>query len=93
MNWSEEKRIRLVYMSHVIKMIGNISPNLSSNISYYINKVVIKLISYVPSIHMDNIIMNYLPYSIFNLTIFCFNDVIDDTASFISLSAALNLCS
>ena len=81
MNWSEEKRVRLVYMSHVIKMIGIISPNRFSNISSYINKVVIKHISYVPKIHMDNIIMNYLIYSIFFLTIFCVNDVIDDTPS------------
>ena len=78
-NWSEEKRIRLVYMSHVIKMIDIISPNLFSNISSYINKVVIKHNCYVPRIHMYNIIMNYLLYSIFHLTIFCVNDVIDDT--------------
>ena len=75
MNWSEEKRIRLVNMSLVIKMIGIICPNRFSNISSYINKVVIKHISYVPSIHMDNIIMNYLLYSIFYLTIVCVNDV------------------
>ena len=59
MNWPEEKRIKLVNMSHVIKMIGIISPNRFNNISSYINKVVIKYISYVPRIHMDNIIMNY----------------------------------
>ena len=81
MNWSEEKRIGLVYMSHVIKMIDIISPNRFSNISSYINKVVIKHVSYVPRIHMDNIIMNYLLYSIFYLAIFCVNDVIDDTPS------------
>ena len=46
MNWSEEKRIRLVYTIHVIKMIGIISPNRFSNISSYINKAVIKHISY-----------------------------------------------
>ena len=45
-------------MSHVIKMIGIISHNRFSNISSYINKVVIKHISYVPRIHMDNIIIN-----------------------------------
>ena len=42
MHWSEEKRDRLVYMTHVIKMIGIISSNRFSNISSYINKVVIK---------------------------------------------------
>ena len=81
MNWSEEKRIRLVYMSHVIKMIGIISPNRFSNLSSYINKAVIKHISYVPRILMDHIIMIYLLYSIFFLTIFCVIDVIDDTPS------------
>ena len=64
-------------MSHVLKMIVIISPNRFSNISSYINKVVTRHISYVPRIHMDNIIMNYLLYSIFYLTIFCVNDVID----------------
>ena len=81
MNCSEEKRTRLVYMSHVIKMIDIISPNQFSNISSFINKVVIKNISNVPRIHMDNIIMNYLLHSIFYLTIFCVNDVIDYTLS------------
>ena len=52
-----------------------------SNISSYINKVVIKHISYVPRIHMDNIIMNHPLYSIFYLTNFRVNDVIDDTPS------------
>ena len=80
-NWSEKKRIMLVCISHVIKIIDIISPNRFSNISSYINKVAIKRISYVPRIHMDNIIMNYLLYSIFYLTIFCVNDVIDDTPS------------
>ena len=70
MNWSEEKRIRLIYMSRVIKMIDIISPNRFSNISKNINKVVIKYISFVPRIHMDNIILNYLLYNIFCLTIF-----------------------
>ena len=56
-------------MSHVIKMIGIISPDQFSNISSYINKSVIKHISYVPRIHMDHIIMIYLLYSIFYLTI------------------------
>ena len=78
MNWSEEKRIRLVYMSHVIKMIDIISPNRFSNISSYSNKVVIEHISYVPRIHVDNIILNYLLYNIFYLAIFCVNYVIDD---------------
>ena len=97
MNWSEEKRIRLVYKSHVIKMIGIISPNRfsnisSSNISSYISAIflpndkVIKHISYVPRIFMDNIIMNYLLDSIFYLTIFCVNDVIDDTPSSLYIS-------
>ena len=85
MNWSEEKIIGW-FMSHVIKMIDIISPNRFSNISSYINKVVIKHISYVPRIHMDNIIMNYLLYSIFYLTIFCVNDVIDDTPSLLSIA-------
>ena len=80
MNWSEEKRVRLVYMSHVIKTIGSISPNRFSNISSNINKVVIKHISYVPRIHMDNI-MKYLLCSISYLTIFCVNDVIDGAPS------------
>ena len=39
MNWSEEKRIRLVNMSHVFKMIGIISPNRFCNISSYINNM------------------------------------------------------
>ena len=39
MNWSEEKIIRLVHMSQVIKMIEIISHNRFSNISSYINKV------------------------------------------------------
>ena len=81
MNWSEEKRIRWVYMSHVIKMIGIISPNLFSNISSYINKVVIKHTSYVPRIHMGNNIRNYLLYNIFYLTIYCVHDGIDDAPS------------
>ena len=85
MNWSEEKRIMMVYMSHVLKMIGIISPNRFSDISSYINKVVIKHISYVPRIYMDNIIMNYLLYSIFYLTIFCVN-AIDDTPSSLYIS-------
>ena len=51
MNWSEEKRIRLVNMSHVIKMIGIISPNRFRNISSYINKVVIKHILAICSQH------------------------------------------
>ena len=86
MNWSEEKIIRLVYMSHVLKMIGIISHNRFSNISSYIIKVVIKHISYVQIIYMYNIIMNYLLYSIFYLTIFCVNDVIDDTPSSLYIS-------
>ena len=45
-------------MSHVLKTIDIISPNRFSNISSYINKVVIKHISYVSRIYMDNIIMN-----------------------------------
>ena len=48
MNWSEEKRIRLFYMSHVIKMIGIISPNRFSNISSYINKVLINILAMSP---------------------------------------------
>ena len=60
MNWSEEKRIKLDNMSYVLKMIDIISLNRFSNISFYINKVVIKHISYVPRIHMDNIFMNLL---------------------------------
>ena len=54
-------------MSHVVKMIGIISPNRFSNISSYIKKVVIKHISYVSRILMvmDDIIMNYFLYSIF----------------------------
>ena len=68
-------------MNHVIKMIDSISPNRFNNISSYINKVVIKHISDVPRIHMDNIIMNYLLYSIFYITIFCVNDVIDEAPS------------
>ena len=60
MNWSEEKRVRLVYMSHVIKMIDIISPNRFRNIYSYINKVVNKHISYVLRNHMDNISMNDL---------------------------------
>ena len=83
MNLSEEKRIRLVYMSHIIKMIDIISTNISS----YINKVVIKHISYLPRINMDNIIMNnYLLSSILYLTIFCVNDVIDDTPSLLYIA-------
>ena len=73
----------LVYMSHVIKMIGIISPYRFSNISSYINKVVISHISYVPGIHMDNIILNDLLYSIVYLTIFCVDVVIDDSTSLI----------
>ena len=59
-------------------LIDIIFPNRFSNISSYINKV-FKHIIYVPRIHTDNIIMNYL-YSIFYLTIFCV-DVIDDAIS------------
>ena len=73
-------------MSHVIKMIGIISPNRFSNISSYFNKVVIRHISYVPRIHTDNIIMNYLLYSIFYLTIFRVNCVIDDTPSLLYIA-------
>ena len=82
-------------MSHVIKMIDIISPYRFSNISSYINKVVISHISYVPGIHMDNIIMNDLLYSIVYLTIFCVNVVIDDSTSLIYtvFFGALNLCS
>ena len=86
MNWSEEKIIRLVYMSHAIKMIDIISHNRFGNISSYINKEVIKHISYVPRIHMDNVIMNYLRYSIFYLTMFCVNDVINDTPSLLYIA-------
>ena len=94
MNWSEEKRVMLVYMSHVVKMIGIISPNRFSNISSYINKVVIKHISYVQRIHMDIIIMNCLLYNIFYLTIFVLMMVLMiRQVCFISLFAALNLCS
>ena len=71
MNWSEEKRIRLVYMSHIIKVIDIISPNRFSNISSYIKKEIIKHISYVPRIHMDNIFLNSLLYNILYLTILC----------------------
>ena len=53
-----------------MKVIDIISPNRFSNISSDINKVVIKHISYVPRIHMDNIIMNYFLYSIFYLCMF-----------------------
>ena len=60
MNWSGKKRIRLVYTSHVIKMIDIISPNRFRNISSYINKVIIKHISYVLRNRMDNIFMNDL---------------------------------
>ena len=60
-------------MSHVIKTIDIIYPNRWINISSYINKVVIKHISNVPRIHMDNIIMNYVLYSIYYLTIFCYD--------------------
>ena len=42
-NQSEEKRIGLLYMSHVIKMIDIISLSRFSNIYSYINKVVIRL--------------------------------------------------
>ena len=94
MNWCEEKSIWLVYMSHVIKMIAIISPNRSSTISSYFNKVVIKHFSYVITILMDNIILNYLLYNIFYLTIFCVNDVLDNAPSLFSIVfAALNLCS
>ena len=91
MNWSEKKRIGFVYMSHVIRMIDIISPNRFSNIYSFVNKV-IKYISYVPRIHMDNIIMNYLLYNIFYLTIFSVND---DTPSllYIVFFAAFNFCS
>ena len=81
MNKCEEKRIRSVYMSQVIKMIDIISHNRFSNISSYVNKVVIKHISYVPRIRMDNIILNYLLYSIFYLAFFCVNCVINDAPS------------
>ena len=70
MNWSEEKKNRLVYVRHVHKMIGIISTNRFNNISSYMNKLVNKYISYVPRIYVDNIIMNYLLYSIFHLAIF-----------------------
>ena len=95
MNWSEEKIIRLIYiMNHEIKMIGNISPNRYINISSYINKVVIKHISYVPRIHMDNIIMNYLLYSISTLRFFVLMMLfMISQVRFISLFAELNLCS
>ena len=68
-------------MSHVIKMIAIISPNRFSNNFLYINKAIIKHICDFLRIHMDNIIMHYLLYNIFHLTIFCINDVIDDTPS------------
>ena len=90
MNLSEEKRMRLVYMSNVIKMIGIISPNRFSNIFSYFNKVVIKHNSYVPRIHMDNIIMNYLLYRIFYIQIFCVNDVIDDMPSLLYIAFLQN---
>ena len=94
MNWSEEKRIRLVNMSHVIKMIGIISTNRFINISSYINKVIIKHISYVPRIHMDNIIMNYLLYSFSTLRFFVLMMLLMiRQVRFILLFAALNLCS
>ena len=86
MNWSEEKRIRLVYMRHVIKKIWIISTNRFRNISSYINKVVIKHISYVPRIQIDNIIMNYFLHSNFYLTICCGNDVINDTLSLLHIA-------
>ena len=82
MNWSKEKRIRLVYMSHVIKMIAIISPKRFSNIFFlYQQSIVINHISYVLRILMDNIILNYHHYNIFYRTIFCVNDAIDDTPS------------
>ena len=74
-------------MSHDIKMIVIISPNRFSNINQYIfsyiSKVIIKHICYVLRILVDNIILNYLLYNIFDLTIFCVNDVIDDAPSLI----------
>ena len=73
-------------MSHIIKMIDIISPNRFSNISSYINKVVIKHISYVPRIHIYNIIMNYILYNIFYLTIFCVNDIIDEKLSLVYIA-------
>ena len=78
-------------MSHVIKMIGIISPNRFSNISSNIIKVVIKHISYVPRIHMDNIIMNYLLHSIFYLTIFWVYNVIDDPPSLLYSFCSIEL--
>ena len=69
------------HISHVIKMIVIISPNWFSNIFSYIIKVIIKHIFHVLRILMDNIILNYLLYNVFYLTIFCVNDVIDDAPS------------
>ena len=88
MNWSEEKRIGLIHMSHVIKMIDTISPDRFSNLTSYINKVVKANkvhVSYVPRIHIDNI-MNIFFTVIFYLTIFCVNDDIDDMPSSLYIS-------
>ena len=46
MNWSEEKRIRLVDISDVIETIVIISSNLFGNIFSYVDKEVIKRISH-----------------------------------------------
>ena len=75
MNRFEEKRNRLVYMSCSQDDWHNF-PHRFSKSSSYINKVVIKHISYVPRIHLDNIILNYLLINIFYLTNFsCFTFV------------------
>ena len=81
-------------MSHVLKMIGIISPNRFNNISSYINKVVIKHISYVSRIHMDNIIM-IIFFTVFSTLQFfvLMMLLMIRQVSFVSLFAALNLCS
>ena len=64
-NWYEEKRIMLVDTSHVIKMIVIISCNWFRNHFSYINKAIIKHISSVLRIVMDNIILIQLFILIF----------------------------
>ena len=94
MNWSAERRIRFVDMSHVIKMFFIISPNQFNNIFSYINKVIIKHICNVHRILMNNIILNYLLYNVSYLRFFVLMMLLMMCqVCFLSFFAALNLCS
>ena len=96
MNWSEEKRIRLVDKSHEIKMIIFISPN---RLIIPINRLIISPNRLIISPnrpqnphgkhHLElSSLQCFLPYDFFVLLILMMRQV-----CFISFLAALNLCS